>query len=137
MIEEEINKVRSSYGRCVNNPAFFEAFYDIFVNSHPEIKPMFKNTDMDKQKGLLKQGISYMFLFAKKSSVGVSAIKRLATMHDKDHLAVKPDLYAFWVNSLISTVEKHDKEFTSETKTLWENVLTPGIKEFKAMYHAK
>ena len=44
------DRVMQSYGRCCANPAFFDSFYRHFLDSSPEIRAKFANTDMPAQK---------------------------------------------------------------------------------------
>lgn len=43
-----VENVQLSLGRCVLSGDFIGSFYDIFLDSHPEIKPKFTNTDLGK-----------------------------------------------------------------------------------------
>ena len=47
---EGLEIVKQSYGRACLAPHFIDRFYDIFLGSHPSIKPMFKHTDFARQK---------------------------------------------------------------------------------------
>ncbi|MCL5668412.1 MAG: hypothetical protein M1392_00060 [Gammaproteobacteria bacterium] len=43
-----MSALKDSYGRCTVNQKFLDRFYDIFLTSHPAIKPMFAKTDFAK-----------------------------------------------------------------------------------------
>ena len=49
--------VMQSYGRCCASASFFDDFYQQFLQSSPEVRAKFTNTDMPAQKLLLRQGI--------------------------------------------------------------------------------
>lgn len=44
---------KDSFGRCISTPQFIDRFYEIFLASHPAVKPMFRNTNFVQQKELL------------------------------------------------------------------------------------
>lgn len=129
-----IDSVNSSYGRVAVKSEFFDEFYDVFLNCDPRIKPMFANTDLEKQKKLLRQGISYMIMYVKDSHAGESAIKRIAEIHDRNHHSTAPELYPLWINSLLSTVKKFDPQYSDELEKSWRTVLEPGISFFTSKY---
>ena len=66
-----LSEVKESYSRCCVNPKFFDLFYTNFLASHPTIAPMFAKTDMAKQKSLLRQGVSIMFMHLAGNGVDV------------------------------------------------------------------
>ena len=132
-----LKSVRESYGRCALDREFFDKFYVNFMGSSPEIPPFFTKTDMHKQKQLLREGISYMLLFADGSDGGTIAINKIGVIHDEKHVKVKPELYPLWINSLLKTIAEHDHRFNDELKEKWKTVLAEGIKRFTEMFRVK
>ena len=133
-MKDNMETVTASFGQVSITPDFFDTFYEIFINSHPDIRPMFASTDLSKQKKLLKKGISYMILFAKESSAGKQALEVIAKIHDKNNKNVRPELYPFWIDSLCKALSKHDREWNDETEQAWRQVMEPGIKYFISLY---
>ena len=131
---DALQTVRESYGRCTLQKAFFEDFYDIFMSSSPEIKPFFSRTDMTKQRQLLREGISFMLLYAQKNEGGKLAINNIGQLHDQNHVNVRPNLYRLWIDSLLKCIEKHDNRFTEDVRRAWEEILKPGIDRFVDVY---
>ncbi len=122
-----IEDVVASYGRCCVNPKFFDRFYEIFLASNPAIKPMFEKTDFAKQKSLLRQGISFMLMYLQGKATGTMAMNRLADSHSPRHMNISPNLYEFWINSLVKAVKECDKECTSDIETEWRKALRAGV----------
>ncbi|MDH5654362.1 MAG: globin [Spirochaetia bacterium] len=133
-IEKNIDLVSASYGKISLRKEFFDKFYDIFMGSHPDIRPMFAKTDFLKQKKLLKNGLSYMILFAKDMHTGKTAVENIARIHDKENVNVPPELYPYWIDSLIKTIKLFDTEFTEETEAAWREIMGKGINKFIEMY---
>lgn len=132
--ELENDIVYKSYGRCIIKKGFFEDFYAKFLESSPAIKPMFAKTDMARQRQLLQNGISYMIMFAKNSPIGIAKLEKIAELHDRNHVNVKPELYQFWLDSLLAVVRAYDTAFSPETESAWITTMNKGLTYFKSLY---
>lgn len=126
--------VKASYGRCCLSTGFFDDFYASFTASSPVIRDKFKHTDMTKQKGLLREGITFMILFAGGSAMAANKINTLGQSHAKTRLDIAPNLYPLWIDALVATAGKHDKQWTPELATAWKRTMAKGIEVMKGMY---
>lgn len=125
MISQE---VKNSFGRCVRNPRFFDRFYEIFLQSDPAIAPMFTNTDMAKQKQLLRQGVSMLLMLEDNSTSARMAVDKIAKTHGpKGQINVPHRLYPFWINSLVATIKESDPQFTPALEREWRTALQRGV----------
>lgn len=131
---DEIEDVKVSYGRAVLAPKFFDDFYDRFLASSPEIKLMFAKTDLTKQKKLVREGVSFLVMFAAGAHTGKTKIEALAKSHDRKHLNVRPDMYRLWIDSLMFVVAKYDPKYEPALEGKWRRVLEKGISAMKAGY---
>ena len=95
--------VMQSYGRCCASKTFFDDFYQRFLQSSPEVRAKFTNTDMPAQKLLLRQGILNLVLFSR--GLPPTKLQALAKSHSRDKLDIQPHLYTFWVDALIRRVQ--------------------------------
>ena len=102
-------------------------FYDVFLDSHSDIKPRFANTDFDAQKRLLRQSINLAIMFANDNPVGKKGIERIRNSHRKARLNILPELYPYWKKSFIQVVDEFDPEFSDELKKQWDTVLQKTI----------
>lgn len=102
-------------------------FYEIFLDADPRIRPMFQNTDFDRQNMVLMHGIQMLIEYANGSAVGEMAVRRLAEMHDRNHMNVTADLYAVWMDCLMKTLAEKDPKFSPELEIKWRNTLQKGI----------
>jgi hemoglobin-like flavoprotein len=130
-------EVKESYSRCCVNPKFFDLFYQKFLSSHPSIAPMFAKTDMTKQKSLLRQGVSMMFMHLGGNSVGTTGIDRIGESHSKQKMNIDPNLYDFWINSLVGAVKECDTRLTTELEADWRKVLRQGVDRIVSFYNKK
>lgn len=129
--------VKASYGRCCLAPGFFDSFYATFVASSPVVRDKFRKTDMARQKGLLREGITFMILFAGGSAMAAGKIKALGESHAKTRLDIAPALYPLWIDSLLIAVAKHDPQHTKEMDDAWRRTMAKGIGVMQSMYESK
>lgn len=122
-----IEHVVASYGRCCLQPEFFDRFYEMFLGIHPSIRPMFAHTNFAKQKALLREGVAMMLMHLEGKSVGTLCLDRIADTHNTRHMNITPQLYEYWVNSLIATVKEYDGDCTPSLETDWRKALHAGI----------
>jgi hemoglobin-like flavoprotein len=121
--------VIASFGRCCIQPDFFDRFYEIFVDSHPGIAPMFAETNMKRQKELLRHGITTaLMMISGKSKSAEQTLLRIARSHGPEgSVHVGADLYPFWRDSLIACVREFDEEFTPELEREWREAVNRVI----------
>lgn len=128
-------EVKDSYSRCCVDPKFFDVFYGNFLASHPTIAPMFAKTEMSKQKALLRQGISMMFMHLGGNGVGTTGIDRIGESHSKKKMNIDPNLYDFWINSLVKSVKECDEKMTPALETEWRKTLRTGVDRIVSFYN--
>ena len=133
----DMDKIKESYGKCVLEEGFFDKFYFTFFNSHADFKPLFSKTDFNKQKQLLKETINFMIMYANGSGIAARTLDRVAILHDKDHINIRPEYYKYWVDSLIDTLKEFDKEFDDSLEHNWRETLDQGIQLFISRYEPK
>ncbi len=115
---------------------FFDRFYEIFMASHPDIRPMFAKTDMIKQKHLLRHGFMSALMFVEDDAMARMCIDRIRDNHSQSRLNIAPDLYHHWVSSILQTVSEFDREFTPRLGKLWREAPTPAVEHIKAGYRS-
>ncbi|WP_447977444.1 globin [Candidatus Nitrospira bockiana] len=120
--------VSESFGRCCVNPRFLDRFYEIFLSSHPAIKPMFQHTDMGKQKNLLRQGLPMVLMHGEGNAFGTRSLDRIAESHGRKGMNVDPNLYEYWINSLLEAIKECDPQWDPALEAQWRDVLQKGTK---------
>lgn len=126
--------VQESFARCLSTGKLLDRFYEIFLESHPDIKPMFAKTDFAKQKGLLRNGLNTMISYSRGTGIAESALKRLGRMHGPSQLDIAPGLFKYWIDSILATVEELDPEFDDETAEAWRTAMQKGTDFMIAHY---
>ncbi len=93
---------------------------------------MFVDTDMPSQRHLLRNGIMQLILFSR--GLPDSKLKALGASHSRHGYNIKPHLYSTWLDALLETLNKHDKQYSPEVENAWRHTLTPGIDLIKSAY---
>ncbi len=130
----DYKNVRTSMGRAITHGDLFGRFYDIFLESHTKIKPMFVNTDMEAQKGLLRQGVNLALMYAEGRAIGKSAMDRLRHSHSKGNISVDPSMYRYWLDSFMKALAEFDPEFDNGLDKEWRDALTKAIDHIAGGY---
>jgi hemoglobin-like flavoprotein len=132
--EADAELFNSSLERCLRTPGFLDQFYELFIGSSDEVAEKFKRTDFARQRKILK-GSLYMLMLA---SFGVPEARqhldRLAALHGRSHLDIRPELYDLWLDCMLKTVEAFDPRFDEPTADAWRHVLEQGIDVMKSQY---
>ena len=128
----------ASFGRIMGsgayNPDFIGRFYNLFLDSSPEIAERFVNTDMSRQKTMLHDSLGTLVDFSHHKRV-TKQMRRLAVVHGPGAADVRPDLYALWLDSLLATVREFDPEYEADVDLAWRLTLAPGISYLQFSYH--
>ena len=134
MEQSEIDAINRSFGKCSLNSAFLDTFYELFLTSDPTVKQKFANTDVVKQKKVLMNSLHFMIMFASNSSIAKNELTRTARTHSKYRFDITPNLYPFWVNSLIKTIYKFDEKMSTELEMIWRRALQKGVNYLISFY---
>ena len=127
--------LQQSYGRCLRNKDFIARFYEIFLQSHPSIAPMFERTDFSKQRLALRRGISVAISYAAGSGIVARTTDHMARVHARDgRTPVTPSLYTYWIDSLIQAITENDAEADSALLARWREAMRHVCDRFTACY---
>ncbi len=97
---------------------FATSFYQILFDKYPRIRPLFAETDMQKQKDKLIESLQLVMGNVHNSEAFTSILKNLGKRHVK-YGAVLTD-YPLIGDALLQALEKHlGKSWNSETQQTW------------------
>jgi hemoglobin-like flavoprotein len=102
---------------------FFADFYRNFL-SRPEIRELFRDTDMARQGAMLRRSLFHLVAFYV-SHEPSAELERIALVHSR--LGIADRHYDQWLDALLETVRVHDAECDEITELAWRLALTPGI----------
>ncbi len=112
---------------------FLSKFYESFTSASPDVRKKFQNTDMQKQKIVLRESLFNMqdFYVNKQATDYMRGIADLHSKKDKD---ISPQLYDLWLESLVVTVRELDPEYDRDVGLAWKMVMSMGITYMKDIY---
>ena len=116
MQERDIELFNDSIERCSRKPDFLRRVYTRFLASSDTVAKKYEHTDLRKQARMLKTSFYIMMLASGESERNVH-LERLAKLHSRAELDIKPELYDLWLDQLVQAVIEFDPIFDSETET--------------------
>lgn len=129
-----IDTVKQSFGRALGDRDLLANFYNRLLNSSPEIGKAFVNVDMEKQKEILQMSLSMAILYPQGNVVATHAMDKVRHSHNQANLNIKPELYQYWLDSLLSVVAESDPDFTLELDQQWRAVMGIVIEHISSGY---
>ena len=133
MHERDVESFNDSIERCSCSPDFLRRFYTLFLASSDTVAKKFEHTALRKQARMLKTSL-YIMMLASGESEQIVHLERLAKLHSRAGLDIKPELYDLWLDRLVQAVQEFDPMFDPETETAWRRVLQPGTEFMKSRY---
>ena len=133
MTGSDVELFNDSLERCTSKPEFLHRFYALFLASSDEVAGKFERTDMRRQARMLKTSL-YVLMMASGESERAVHLERLAKLHGKAGLDIRPELYDMWLGSLLQAVAEFDPSFDPAIAMAWRRVLQPGIEFMKSRY---
>jgi hemoglobin-like flavoprotein len=134
MNERDNELFNDSYERCLTRSGFLERFYAIFVASSDEAAAKFAHTDLQKQIRMLKVSLYMLMNAAGTLPEGTAHLERIAELHSRKRLDIKPELYDLWLECLLKAASEFDPSFRDDIAAAWRNVLAHGIRVMKSRY---
>ena len=132
---DSYDDLQQSYGRCLREKDFIERFYEVFIASHPDISAMFAQTDFAKQRMALRRGISVAITHAAGSRMAERTVAQMGDVHAREGRApVRPELYQYWLESLVQVVGEKDPEATPALLGRWRGGMRKVIDTFISRY---
>jgi hypothetical protein len=125
--KQQIAAVERSYQRCILQKSWISDFYGILLKSSKEFPPYFKKTDFSKQIIILQNAISFLIMHAKGIPLAEMKVGKIGETHRKGEMNIKVHLYPLWIDSLILSIKKHDKQCDDEIESAWREVLQVGV----------
>jgi hemoglobin-like flavoprotein len=133
---DETSSFLASLKRCLAQPNFLLDFYGIFMGSSDEVREKFANTNFERQTRVLAESLWAMAVAAQapKESPAWGDLPRLAALHGRQNLGIRPELYDGWLDCLIQAARRHDRLFSAEVEQAWRKTLGVGIEYMRSKY---
>lgn len=109
--------------RCTSGGRFGRAFYRELFNSSAEIARHFRGLDMERQERLFESTLFICFQYAQNDPLA----ERFVAYLQEKHIGFPSRYYTLWMDALIRTVAKLDREFNTDIKRAWYYVMLPTL----------
>ncbi len=133
---ETVETFLASLKRCLAEPEFLVKFYARFMDSSDEVRAKFRGTDMTQQARVLADSLYVLAVAAqgRERSPARGDLPRLAALHGRHGLDIRPGLYGVWLDCLVASARDHDPAFSPAVEHAWRATLGPGIEEMISGY---
>ncbi len=120
-MSSSLDVLKSSFAKIKPQAeAFTSSFYDNLFNDYPEIKTLFANTDMRRQRTHLMRALTLVIDNISTPKQIEEALKELGARHV--NYGVVEEYYPLFGESLLKTFKSYLKEdWTPEVEKAWEN----------------
>lgn len=105
---------------------FFDEFYQRFLSKSSAVEEIFRDTDMSHQARMLLKSVHHLAGLHVTGAVSDYLVD-IARRHSAIDLDVPPELYDYWIEALIETVEATDPSFDESVALAWRLAMAPGI----------
>jgi hemoglobin-like flavoprotein len=132
--EDDVALFNDSLQRCYGKPGFIDRFYSLFLASSDEVARKFQNTDFKRQRHLIASSLYFMMAASYGKPEGDLHLRRIADLHSRHKLDIRPELYDLWLDCLITAARQHDASFGASTERVWRLIMGQGIALMKSRY---
>ena len=120
MDREQIARFDTSLARCLAEQAFLTRFYDLFVESSPDIAEKFRDTDFERQRRAMGASLYVIVLALENGEAAMIYLDQIAKQHGHGDLDVQPEMYDTWRDCLLQSVKEYDPLFSDEIEQAWQ-----------------
>lgn len=136
---ETVRVAKASFDRCTRATDFPADFYRRFFDACPEAKPYFAKTDFRRQVKLLRDAIGLLLIApfltgGGGAETGPTLLAKMAERHSRRGLNIEPRFYPPFVESLITTVQDSDPEYSPEVERAWRDAIAKGVAYMQSRY---
>ncbi len=132
MDERTLELFNRSFEACVGQAEFLKRFYEIFIESSPEVRAKFKDTDFVKQNRVLKKSLLRLTMAAAGTASAGEEIASLGRQHGREGLRIGADLYDLWLDCLLRAVSEFDPKWSPEVGDSWRKMFGRYISILKS-----
>lgn len=132
-IQQFVDSYARVGARDLETGGFLDSFYRRFIESSPVVAEKFRDTDMNRQREMLRISLDHMVYFAIDREE-TDEIARVAGVHSKSKSNIPGALYALWLDALLDTVSEFDPAYDESVHKAWRRALEPAVEYMKRHY---
>lgn len=130
---ENPSGLQRSYLRISRTSEFYDTFYEILTQD-AQVAKHFEGVGEARRAFFAKTSIPTLIMYVMGSPLAEKRMRSLAKTHGRDQINVHPDLYEFWLETVIAMLWKYDEEFDEELEVIWRRAIRKGIEIFIDAY---
>ena len=130
--EKTLELFNRSFETCVARRGFVERFYEIFIQSSPEVRDKFKATDMKRQAHIIKKSLYVLTMASLETEEVRQEIAALGHSHGREGMKVGTHLYELWLSCLLQAVSEFDPGWNREVGESRRRVFDPYLSTLKS-----
>jgi hemoglobin-like flavoprotein len=112
---------------------FFDHFYDAFLNTSEQIRAKFANTEMARQKQMMRKSFFHL-LNLYHTKVTSDYLERIAIQHGPSRLAIPESMFNAWRAAILATVRELDaRHYDVTVEIAWAMTIAPGLEFMRQM----
>lgn len=132
MDEKNLEIYNDSFEYCLSKEGFLPRFYELFIESSPEVREKFRNTDIQRQARILKKSLYVLTMASVGTDEAREELIRLGKSHGPQGLKIPAYMYDLWLDCLLRAVKEFHTEWHPEIERSWRKMLGPHIDVLKS-----
>lgn len=132
MDEKTLEIYNDSFEYCLSKEGFLPRFYELFIDSSPEVRKKFMNTDIQRQSRILKKSLYVLTMASVGTEEARNELIRLGKTHGAQGMQIPDYMYDLWLNCLLRTVREFHTDWKPEIEASWHAMLDPHIEILKS-----
>ena len=135
MVPPRVTFLRS-LSRCADDEDFYAGFLRAFLASSEEVQDKFRRTRFPQQHQMLLRSLRLSAGAIVNEMESLQELRARAETHDRHHLDIRPELYDYWLESVIATARQFDPEWSDHIESAWRTILGHVISTMVRRYSA-
>lgn len=132
MDEKTLGIFNDSFEYCLSKEGFLPRFYNLFMESSPEVREKFRNTDIRRQSRILKKSLFVLTLVSAGTDEAREELIRLGNSHGAQGMKIPAYLYDLWLECLLQAVREFHTNWHPEIELSWRKMLGPHLAVLKS-----
>lgn len=130
----QIARFDASLARCLADEAFLTRFYELFVETSPEIAEKFRDTNFERQRRAMGASLYVIVLALEQGEAALIYLEQIAKQHARGDLDVSPGMYDPWRACLLQSVKEYDPMYSDEIEQAWRGAAEFAIDFMRKRY---
>ncbi len=130
--EKTLELFNSSFEACLARAGFLERFYQIFIESSPDVREKFKATDLKGQARMVRRSLLLLTMASLQTEEIDQELARLGQSHGRDGMGIGAHLYEIWLDSLLQAVTEFYPAWSPQVEDSWRRMFDPYLAALKS-----